>query len=307
MPRPRHTLICLDETPYYHCMSRCVRRAFLCGRDKYTGRSYQHRRKWVEDRLRLLADVFAIDLCAYAIMHNHTHLVLYVDKQKAMSWSHSEVLNRWHTLHKGTKLAHQYLTRNATATISEHERQTIEKMIDVYRKRLFDISWFMRLLNEFIAKQANKEDNCSGHFWEGRFKSQAIINPNALVATLAYVDLNPIRAGIASNLVKSKYTSIHLRINSARYGQQPKHLAPLYDNKINRSHCLPFTLRDYVELLNYTAQFHLTKKRRRKCKQADVPEMLNDIGVAWGQWLDVNVNLERRFGAKIQIENNLVA
>ena len=83
MPKPRYTQVSLDTTPYYHCISRCVRRAFLCGTDEHTGQSYEHRRQLIEEKLLELAAVFALDICAYAIMSNHYHVVLYVDKAKA--------------------------------------------------------------------------------------------------------------------------------------------------------------------------------------------------------------------------------
>jgi REP element-mobilizing transposase RayT len=87
MPQPRKNQISLIDTPYYHCVSRCVRRSFLCGTDKFTGQNYEHRRGWVEERLLFLSSVFAIDICAYAVMSNHTHMVLHVDKEMAESWS----------------------------------------------------------------------------------------------------------------------------------------------------------------------------------------------------------------------------
>jgi REP element-mobilizing transposase RayT len=102
MPRPREFQISLSDTPYYHCISRCVRRAFLCGKDKQTHQSYEHRRQWVEGKIERLPYIFAIEVCAYAVMSNHTHLVLHVNEQQAISWNTTEVLTRWHSLFKGT-------------------------------------------------------------------------------------------------------------------------------------------------------------------------------------------------------------
>ncbi|WP_427980923.1 hypothetical protein [Agarivorans sp.] len=76
MPQLRQSQVSLDDTAYY----RCVGRAYLCGEDKQTGKSYEHRRQWVEDYLLTLAEVFAIDVCAYAVMNNHTLIVLINNK-----------------------------------------------------------------------------------------------------------------------------------------------------------------------------------------------------------------------------------
>jgi hypothetical protein len=62
MTRPRSALISLPDTPWYHVVNRCVRRAFLCGHDNHTGQNFEHRRGWVETRIRELSSVFAIDV-----------------------------------------------------------------------------------------------------------------------------------------------------------------------------------------------------------------------------------------------------
>jgi len=85
MTRARKEQVCLEATPYYHCICRCVRRAFLCGDDAYTGQSFDHRKQWVVDKITSLSTVFTIDICAYAVMSNHYHLVLKVDKEKALA------------------------------------------------------------------------------------------------------------------------------------------------------------------------------------------------------------------------------
>ena len=97
MTQSRETQVSLDDTPYYHCMARCVRRAFLCGEDSLTGQSYEHRKQWIVDRLRELSGIFSINICAYAIMANHYHAVLHVDREQAEGWDEREVLDRWHT------------------------------------------------------------------------------------------------------------------------------------------------------------------------------------------------------------------
>ena len=101
MPKPRKQLISLEATPYYHCVSRCVRRAFLCGTDS-EGRCFEHRRRWIEKLILDQAQVFCIDIAAYAVMSNHFHVVLHVSQQRARSLTSLEVVQRWHQLYHGT-------------------------------------------------------------------------------------------------------------------------------------------------------------------------------------------------------------
>ena len=162
MTLPRNQLISVADTPYYHCISRCVRRAFLCGEDKLTGKSYEHRRGWVEEKIAFLSGVFALDISAYAIMSNHTHIVFFIDADTGNAWSDEEVVRRWLQLFKGTLLIQQY---QGGDDIPDYLQATLIETIAEYRKRLMDISWFMRILNEGIARQANLEDNCTGRFY----------------------------------------------------------------------------------------------------------------------------------------------
>ena len=83
MTQARKQLISLEDTPYYHCISRCVRRAFLCGEDQVTGENYEHRKTWIVEKLKELSEVFAIEICAYAILSNHYHVILHVATDSA--------------------------------------------------------------------------------------------------------------------------------------------------------------------------------------------------------------------------------
>ena len=140
MPLARKKLVSLDATPYYHCVSRCVRRAFLCGEDKFTSQSYEHRRGWIEQRLLFLSEIFAIDLCAYAVMSNHYHVVLHINKTQAKNWSLDEVIQRWHQLFKGHTLFQRYLRGE---TRGKAEKMVLFNDIETWRQRLCDMSWFM--------------------------------------------------------------------------------------------------------------------------------------------------------------------
>ena len=205
MPQARSSQVSLSDTPYYHYVSDYLRRAFLCGTDNYSGQSYEHRRGWVEQRLLFLSSVFSIDICAYAVMSNHVHMVLHVDVKQVMGWTDKDIVQRWHLLHKGTLLTQMFATGK---TLSGGQKLTLDNTIAEYRRRLHDISWLMRNLNEYIAREANKEDGCTGRFWEGRFKSQALLDDAALLSCMAYVDLNPIRTKIADTPDNSDHTSI---------------------------------------------------------------------------------------------------
>jgi REP element-mobilizing transposase RayT len=290
MPRPREFQISLSDTPYYHCISRCVRRAFLCGKDKQTQQSYEHRRPWVEDKIEYLPQVFAIEVCSYAVMSNHTHLVLHVNEQQALNWNTAEVLTRWHKVFKGTLLTQKYLSKInespelSTEQLTASEQVAIEQITVIYRKRLMDISWFMRVLNEGIARQANKEDNCTGRFLEGRFKCQALLDESALLACMAYVDLNPVRAKMATTPETSEYTSIKQRIHHALNQTQPKTLKSFAGNpKKDMPDGIPFELKEYIELVELTGRCI----REDKAGHIDnnLPTLLERLNIEPDNWL----------------------
>ncbi len=97
----RSKQISIEATPYYHCVSRCVRRAFLCGKDKFTGQSFEHRRQWIENKLLDISQYFMIDIASYAIMNNHYHVVLKIDSEGAKDLTDLEVVKNWHQLFNG--------------------------------------------------------------------------------------------------------------------------------------------------------------------------------------------------------------
>lgn len=199
---------------FVHCVQRCVRRAFLCGKDPLSGKSYDHRREWIRGRLEQLAAVFGVDVLGYAVMMNHFHVQLRSRPDIVELWTDEEVLIRWHRLCPGYRLFG--LAPSPSPEELERLKQTGADKIAELRKRLSNISWFMKELSEPIARAANAEDGCTGCFWEGRFKCHKNLDICAILCCQLYLDLNPIRAGIAATPEESHYTSARDRILAAQ-------------------------------------------------------------------------------------------
>lgn len=295
MTRPRNTLVSIADTPYYHCINRCVRRAFLCGDDPVSGKSFEHRRTWMLERLALLNQTFAIDLCAYALMSNHYHLVLRVQPERAASWSSYEVATRWRSIFRGPAYLDRFLLHEP---LTPDEDLHLNTLIPIWTERLCNLSWYERCLNEYIARQANAEDSCPGRFWEGRFKSEALLDDPALLAAMVYVDLNPIRAGLASSVADSNFTSVQQRLSEL--AAEPPTVARLRPPLMQFSPevssyepwLLPFCLSDYLELVDITGRAARTAKSG--VIDSAQPALLRTLGLHPEEWFVTVAQVRRR-------------
>ena len=203
-----------EKTQIVHCINRCVRRAFLCGTDPHSNQCYEHRRTWIRNRFEFLASVFAIDCLTYTVLSNHFHLILRNRPDIARQWSDAEVARRWLTLcpiRKDDSGSAKEPNDNEILAITG-DRQKVKEL----RKRLSDISWWMRFTAEKIARQANREDRCTGRFWQGRFSAVPILDEASLLACAIYVDLNPIRAAMAETPEQSEFTGAKDRIDDLK-------------------------------------------------------------------------------------------
>ncbi len=207
MTTARSQLVDVEVTRYYHCISHCVRHAMLCGD------GFEHRKQWIEDRLELLASCFSMSVCGFSVMDNHLHVLVRLDPDGVKGWSNEDVVRRWITIYppKASKGAE---VENTQIWIEQHSKDT--NRIAQWRERLSNLGWFMKALKEPLARMANKEDDCRGTFWASRYKSIAVLDDEALLATSAYIDLNPVAAGVATAPENSKHTSIRRRVRHVK-------------------------------------------------------------------------------------------
>ncbi|WP_220765757.1 MULTISPECIES: transposase [unclassified Shewanella] len=315
----RRTLIDAETTPFYHIINRCVRRAYLCGEDAVSGKSFEHRRDWIVDKIKTLSNIFCIDICAFAVMSNHYHLVLKIDIDKAKSLTNRDIITRWNQVTKGHAVATKYLTGD---TLIEGERMILDSLLPEWHERLSSISWFMRCLNEDIARRANREDECKGAFWEGRFKSQALLDEQALLACMMYVDLNPIRAGIADTVQASDFTSIKERIaelkaidssseQTSNKAEKPSKVpvTPLlpFDasnqfanlsempavTQADQQSAIPFQFCDYLELIDWTGR--AIRPDKTGFIKSSQPKLLNELGISTDAWVASAKSFRRQY------------
>lgn len=273
MTTARSEIVDALEPGYYHCIARCVRRAFLCGLDSYSGKCYEHRKSWIRDRLKFLCETFAVECVSFAIMTNHLHTLLQIRPDIALSWKDEEVARRWCKLFPGKR---ENLEQKIKMILSDKD------LIEKYRLRLSNLSWFNRCLNENIARRANAEDDCTGRFWQGRFKSQAIKTSAALLSCSVYVDLNPIRAGVAKTPEASDFTSVQVRIRSlANKHDKSALLAP---KLVSHELSLGISEKTYIEIVDITGRNIVEGK---KSIDESLAPILERLGIRSNNWMNL--------------------
>jgi REP element-mobilizing transposase RayT len=274
MTQARKRIVDAHHAGSYHCVARCVRRAWLCGDDAYLKQNFDHRKQWLEDRIKLLGEIFACGVYAFSVMSNHVHLIVSMLPNHAKEWSAEEVARRWVLLY-GAK----------TEIEREQKRQRIAadtERVEIYRSRLSDLSWMMKSLSEPIARRANAEDKVNGRFWQGRFKAQLIKDDRGFLAAMTYVDLNPVRAKIANGVSTSKHTGVRLRNKAIR--KEPRkatqRMLPLFGYQ--SAHCPRITEADYIELVDATGRMIVPGKRGAIHKAE--PTALTKLGLNPNHW-----------------------
>ncbi len=303
----------IDESSVgvYHCINRCVRQAFLCGDDPVSGNNYDHRKNWIQQRLELLAGEFAVDVIGFSVMSNHFHLVLRNRPDVVDQWPDSEVAWRWWNLFPGRRGPD-----GSPAEPSKSEIKALAMRIRSLRRRLSSISWLMRCLAENVARRANREDATSGRFFQGRFKSQQLLDEASILACAIYVDLNPIRASIAKTPEASRFTSAYERIRGrkrrARRNRQKRgeFLGDEWLSPVELDRCeerltsktrrrasdrgfLSLTLDQYLKLLDWTGR--QVRSDKRGAIPIDLAPILERLQVSSNCWVDLVAGFGRWF------------
>ena len=302
-----------------------MRRAFLCGRDAHAGKDYSHRRDGIVNREEQLAGLFAIDIEFRTELSNHLHLVLRTMPRVAKRWTAEEVVRRWLTVTKLAKCFADSLPTPDPKRVAQLVRD--KKLVAKLRRRLRSVSWFMGILCENIARRANHEDGCKGHFFESRFSCRECTDRNAVLLCGIYVDLNPYRAGEVDNPVGSRYTSVYqrlqaqgLRKNAAgrpdgwlgeftlapeRKADEPLADASRTGRRASDLGILPISLENYVKLLQWTAK--QLRSGQRDTIPADLATVLDHFEVQQDDWLDTVEHYESAFGHTVGRADSLAA
>jgi hypothetical protein len=322
-----------SEIVAVHAMARTNRRCFLLGHDPLSGKNFDHRKRWIEEKLQILASAFGIDLLAFTCLSNHVHLVLRSRPDVVQTWDDTEVARRWWTLCPKRKVRRDVDGQKLWFPAEPNEfdlnaiRNDPVKLAEI-RRRLSDISWWMRLLCQYIAMRANGEEGEGlGRFWQSRFKAVRILDEETLLACAAYVDLNPIRAALAETLETSDYTSVQRRIASLASdakedanteeasvdsrGNRPRadeFLSPVAIDERNdplgprpslsRKRCsdkgfLAMTEADYLTILDWLARNTVAGKRGST--PADAPAIFDRLGIDSAAWSQMVKNFGRSF------------
>jgi putative transposase len=313
MALPRKQYVRDGEIGVYHCTTRCVRRAFLSGYDQYSGRDFSHRKAWIEDRLRQLASIFAVDVTTFSVMSNHYHVTVRTRPDIVANWSDYDVARRWLILcpiRYRSKKKHKL-------PVEEHINALAQcpERIAVLRKRLSSLSWFMGRLNEYIARAANKEDQVKGRFWESRFKCQVLLDDAAIAACMVYVDLNPVRALLAPTPEKSNFTGIQQRIRAHQIQMMAKEskqqdisdtlaswLCPI-PLSTDPNGILPMTETEYFNLVDRSGR--LVRSDKRGVIDADLEPILQRLGIKSEAWVETVSSFEAKFGLAAGLFSNL--
>jgi hypothetical protein len=215
MTMARAHLVDPSVTRWYHCITRCVRRAFLLGEGA------SDRKLWIDNPLKELAGIFSISVGGFSVMDNHLQVLARLDLEVAAGWSDEEVVRRWGRLFPPRDKSRQPIPVSSAWV---EWRLKDEAWVAKARERLQSLSWFMKCLKEPLARLANQQEKTRGFFFEGRFKSVAILDEESLLATCAYIDLNPVAAGIAEVPETSAHTSIKERVDHVRAQGRTEHL-----------------------------------------------------------------------------------
>jgi hypothetical protein len=295
----RAQLVDTSLARWYHCVTRCVRKAFLLGEGD------KNRKEWLQNRLEELADVFAVAVGGFSVMDNHLHVLVRLDPDVAQAWSDDEVVRRWGRLFPPRDKSRQPMP------VTEHWIQWRLKdlqWIATVRGRLQSLSWFMKCLKEPLSRLANRQDKTRGTFFEGRFKSVAICDEEALLATSVYIDLNPVAAQVAATPETSDYTSIKQRVDhvdaqgktdqleAAKGGsaagsqaaaglEESLWLCPIEDRRgldsAREGMMQGFSLGSYIKLVDYTGRLVREGKASISAELAAIFERLNLSAQNW--------------------------
>jgi putative transposase len=183
---------------FYHCISGFVDGLFIFGTSE--GRCLE-----AEEFLSLMRrrEAFSgIQILDYILINNHFHLVCKVPEPKALT--QSEFLER---IEAGDGPEHAQAVREQLARYAKQPDgiEQSQRLLESYRRRMYDISIFNKELKGGFAQGYNRRHQRYGVLWAERFKSVLLEAGRAVTAISAYIELNPVRAGLCEDPKEYRY------------------------------------------------------------------------------------------------------
>ena len=267
------------------------------------------RKDLILEYLGMLSDATCIQVGGYSIMDNHLHLLLHVKPRQADGWSAQEVVRRWSKLHP---------PRDGYFDPMEVDDDFVESLasdsewIELTRKKLSSISQYMKELKQRIAQQANRVDKATGAFWGERFRIKRVENDEQLLATMAYIDVNPFAAGMCPKPEDGQYTSLEVHLSRhaknrtirsnqtrvRRVGRVSKWLLPLRKSSHSKREPLlqGMSLRVYLQVIDRTARLMREGKKvlrgdtrpiteRIRLSSSEIRDRIIEIQYHWEHYL----------------------
>jgi hypothetical protein len=233
-----------------------------------------------------------VDVLGFAVTPHQLDVVVWTRPDQTDGWSDAETIQRWRRVFPADRAEKRTAKKNGRLPLPKKD-ESPDRIGDM-RQRLGTVSWFMRCLNEWLARTANREDGMTGRFWEGRFKCRVLLDESAIVTCLAYVDLIPFTHALLSDPGRMEHSSYFDRVQSATPGRSEAWLCPMGKEAVDEGRSrVSLDLEDYLALIDWTARQWAPDPGEPM--PDSLTEILRGLQIHPHRWVETVAGFERLF------------